>query len=156
MLRWLRWLNRASNDTFLSMVKAARHDVQWLADHSFPERTAMSFDTVIIGAGTVGRCLAGSPAGTGLCIAPVERQRQASLTAPADDGREIAITHKSQRLMRELGRLLSNLAIRRVACAGVMELPEVERITGAQVSVVRTASDDAKVELSTGDSCARN
>lgn len=111
--------------------------------------------------------------------------------APADDGREIAITHNSQRLMRELGLwsrlredeigtlrdamvldgddrgglmfrhdeagksqlgwLLSNHAIRRAAYAEVMELPEVERITGARVSSVRTARDGADVELSSGE-----
>jgi ubiquinone biosynthesis UbiH/UbiF/VisC/COQ6 family hydroxylase len=151
----------------------------------------MSFDIVIIGAGPVGLCFARSMAGTGLRIALVERQPDASLMAPVDDGREIAITHHSQRLMHELGLwarlredeigilrdamvldgddrdglifrhdeagksqlgwLLSNHAIRRAAYAGVMELPEVERITGAQVSAVRTAGDGAEVELSTGD-----
>lgn len=151
----------------------------------------MSFDIVIIGAGPAGLCFARSLAGSGLRIALVERQQEAALMAPADDGREIAITHHSQRLMREmglwarlgedeigtlrdamvldgddrdglmfrhdqtgksqLGWLLSNHAIRRAAYAEVMELPEVERITGAQVNTVRTASDGAEVELSTGE-----
>ncbi len=151
----------------------------------------MSFDVVIIGAGPVGLCFATSLAGCGLRVALVERQPEASLMEPADDGREIAITHHSQRLMRELGLwarlredeidilrdamvldgddrhglmfrhdetgksqlgwLLSNHAIRRVAYARVMELPHVERITGVQVSAVRTASGGAEVELGTGD-----
>lgn len=151
----------------------------------------MAFDIVIIGAGPAGLCFARSMAGSGLRIALVERQQEAALMAPADDGREIAITHHSQRLMREmglwarlredeigtlrdamvldgddrgglmfrhdeagksqLGWLLSNHAIRRAAYAGVMELPEVERITGARVSSVRTASDGAEVELSSGE-----
>ena len=151
----------------------------------------MSFDIVIIGAGPAGLCFARSLAGSGLRIALVERQQEAALMAPADDGREIAITHHSQRLMREmglwarlredeigtlrdamvldgddrdglmfhhdqagksqLGWLLSNHAIRRAAYAEVMELPEVERITGVQVNTVRTARDRAEVELSTGE-----
>jgi ubiquinone biosynthesis UbiH/UbiF/VisC/COQ6 family hydroxylase len=151
----------------------------------------MSFDIVIIGAGPAGLCFARSLAGSGLRIALVERQPEAALVAPADDGREIAITHHSQRLMRELGLwarlqeneigtlrdamvidgddhdglmfrhdetgksqlgwLLSNHAIRRAAYAEVMELPESERITGVQVTAVRTASDGAQVELNTGD-----
>jgi ubiquinone biosynthesis UbiH/UbiF/VisC/COQ6 family hydroxylase len=150
----------------------------------------MSFDIVIIGAGPAGLCFARSLAGSGLRIALVERQPEAALSAPADDGREIAITHHSQRLMRELGLwarlredeigtlrdamvidgddrdglmfrhdetgkpqlgwLLSNHAIRRAAYAEVMALPDVERITGVQVTGVRAASDGAEVELNTG------
>ena len=151
----------------------------------------MSFDIVIIGAGPAGLCFARSLAGTGLRIALVERQDEAALMEPADDGREIAITHHSQRLMRDLGLwarlhedeigtlrdamvldgndrdglmfrhdetgksqlgwLLSNHAIRRTAYAEVMELPEVERITGVRVSGVRTGSEGAQVELSSGE-----
>ena len=48
-------------------------------------------------------CFARSLAGSGLRIALVERQDEAALIAPTDDGREIAITHHSQRLLRELG-----------------------------------------------------
>ena len=151
----------------------------------------MSFDIVIIGAGPAGLCFARSLAGTGLRIALVERQDEAALIAPADDGREIAITHHSQRLMRELGLwarlregevgtlrdamvldgddrhglmfrhdeagksqlgwLLSNQAIRRAAYAEVMALPDVERITGARVTTVRTDSDGAEVSLDNGN-----
>jgi ubiquinone biosynthesis UbiH/UbiF/VisC/COQ6 family hydroxylase len=150
----------------------------------------MSCDIVIIGAGPAGLCFARSLKGSGLRIALVERQPEAGLIAPPDDGREIAITHHSQRLLRELGLwarlreeeigtlrdamvldgddreglmfrhdeagkpqlgwLLSNHAIRRAAYAGVMELPEVERITGVQVSTVRTGRDGAEVELADG------
>jgi ubiquinone biosynthesis UbiH/UbiF/VisC/COQ6 family hydroxylase len=151
----------------------------------------MPFDIVIIGAGPAGLCFARSLAGSGLRIALVERQPEAALFAPADDGREIAITHHSQRLLRELGLwdrlrddeigtlrdalvldgddrdglmfrhdeadksqlgwLLSNHAIRRAAYAAVMEVPEVERITGVQVSTVRTDCDGAEIELANGE-----
>ncbi|MEO7066081.1 MAG: 5-demethoxyubiquinol-8 5-hydroxylase UbiM [Rhodanobacter sp.] len=151
----------------------------------------MSFDIVIIGAGPVGLCFARSLTGSGLRVALIERQDEAALMEPADDGREIAITHHSQRLMRDLGLwgrlredeigtlrdamvldgndrdgllfrhdeagkaqlgwLLSNHAIRRTAYAEVMDLPEVERITGVRVSGVRTSSVGAQVELSTGE-----
>ncbi|RCS29875.1 FAD-dependent hydroxylase [Rhodanobacter denitrificans] len=63
----------------------------------------MSFDIVVIGAGPAGLCFARSLAGSGLRIALVERQEEAALAAPADDGREIAITHHSQRLLGERG-----------------------------------------------------
>lgn len=63
----------------------------------------MTFDIVVIGAGPAGLCFARALAGSGLRVALVERQTQAELAAPADDGREIAITHCTQRLLRELG-----------------------------------------------------
>ncbi|MBQ4854051.1 5-demethoxyubiquinol-8 5-hydroxylase UbiM [Rhodanobacter sp. B2A1Ga4] len=63
----------------------------------------MSFDIVVIGAGPAGLCFARSLAGSGLRIALIERQQEAALIVPADDGREIAITHHSQRLLHELG-----------------------------------------------------
>lgn len=63
----------------------------------------MAFDVVVVGAGPAGLCLARSLAGSGLRIALVERQVEAALAAPADDGREIAITHRSQALLQSLG-----------------------------------------------------
>lgn len=63
----------------------------------------MSFDIVVIGAGPAGLCFARTLAGSGLRVALIERQSEAQLAAPADDGREIAITHHSHALMRELG-----------------------------------------------------
>jgi ubiquinone biosynthesis UbiH/UbiF/VisC/COQ6 family hydroxylase len=63
----------------------------------------MDFDIVVVGAGPAGLCFARSLAGSGLRMALVERQETAALAQPADDGREIAVTHHSQRLLRELG-----------------------------------------------------
>lgn len=63
----------------------------------------MKFDIAVIGAGPVGLCFARALAGSGLRIALIERQSQAALAEPADDGREIAITHYTQHLMSELG-----------------------------------------------------
>ncbi len=62
-----------------------------------------AFDLVVVGAGPAGLCFARSLAGSGLRIALVERQSRAALVAPAEDGREIALTHRSQRLMADLG-----------------------------------------------------
>ena len=61
------------------------------------------FDLVVVGAGPAGLCFARSLAGSGLRIALVERQPRAALAEPAEDGREIALTHRSQRLMADLG-----------------------------------------------------
>ena len=63
----------------------------------------MAFDIVVVGAGPAGLCFTRSLAGSGLRIALVERQDEAALAAPADDGREIAITHRSRQLLQSLG-----------------------------------------------------
>ena len=63
----------------------------------------MSHDIVIIGAGPAGLCFARALAGNGLRIAVVEQQPETVLANPPDDGREIALTHRSHRLLRELG-----------------------------------------------------
>lgn len=63
----------------------------------------MDFDVVIIGAGPAGLCFARSLAGQGLRIAVLERQGKEALVTPAFDGREIALTQHSAKLMRELG-----------------------------------------------------
>lgn len=70
------------------------------ASESRPEHR---FDIVVVGAGPAGLCFARSLAGSGLRIALVERQPRAALADPAEDGREIALTHRSQRLMQALG-----------------------------------------------------
>jgi len=61
------------------------------------------FDILIVGGGPVGLAFARSLAGTGLRLAVVERQDEASLAEPPADGREIALTHHSQHLLRQLG-----------------------------------------------------
>lgn len=60
-------------------------------------------DVAIIGAGPAGLCFAKSLAESGLKVVVLERQTEAALSNPAFDGREIALTHHSVQLMRELG-----------------------------------------------------
>jgi 2-polyprenyl-6-methoxyphenol hydroxylase-like FAD-dependent oxidoreductase len=60
------------------------------------------FDVIIIGAGPAGLGLARSLAGVGLDIALIERQSRVTLEAPPFDGREIALTHQSAQLLRDL------------------------------------------------------
>lgn len=60
-------------------------------------------DVLIVGAGPSGLCFAQMLANSGLRIAVLEKQHEDAIANPAFDGREIAITHRSARLMRELG-----------------------------------------------------
>ncbi len=63
----------------------------------------MQFDAIIVGAGPVGLGLARALAGTGLRLALVESRPESELADPPPDGREIAVTHHSTRLLREMG-----------------------------------------------------
>ncbi|MEE8388904.1 MAG: FAD-dependent monooxygenase, partial [Acidiferrobacterales bacterium] len=63
----------------------------------------MKHDVTIIGAGPAGLGFARSLANTGLHAVIVEKQSAAELSAPAFDGRDIALTHRSVRILKELG-----------------------------------------------------
>lgn len=63
----------------------------------------MNSDIIIIGAGPAGLSFARLLAGTGLDILLVEKQSEKILANPAYDGREIALTHLSHKLMTESG-----------------------------------------------------
>jgi len=63
----------------------------------------MDTDVAIIGAGPAGLALACALKGSGLAVTLVERACEESLAAPPFDGREIALTHRSQAILRELG-----------------------------------------------------
>jgi len=62
----------------------------------------MKYDIVIIGAGPAGLSLAKSLASTPLQILMVEQAPLGSLESPAEDGREIALTHLSLKLLKEM------------------------------------------------------
>lgn len=60
-------------------------------------------DVLIVGAGPAGLALAAALADIGLAPLLLEQQPLAALEQPADDGRDIAITHRARQLMQELG-----------------------------------------------------
>ena len=60
------------------------------------------YDIVIVGAGPAGLSFARSLAETELKIALVEKLPEATLASPPMDGRDIALTHFSEKLMRAL------------------------------------------------------
>lgn len=59
-------------------------------------------DIAVVGAGPAGLCFARALAATGLRITLLERQPETALADPPFDGREIALTHRSVRLLRRL------------------------------------------------------
>lgn len=67
------------------------------------ENGRINCDVVIIGAGPAGLGFARALADTGLSIKILEKSPTKTLQNPAEDGREIALTHLSVRLMKSLG-----------------------------------------------------
>lgn len=63
----------------------------------------MNVDVVIVGAGPTGLSMAHVLAQAGISVALLERQSRAALADAAFDGREIALTHESRRLMQAWG-----------------------------------------------------
>ncbi|MBN8552912.1 MAG: 5-demethoxyubiquinol-8 5-hydroxylase UbiM [Caulobacterales bacterium] len=65
--------------------------------------TSQDVDVAIVGSGPSGLAFARALSGCGLKILLLEAQSEDHLRAPAFDGREIALTHRSIRVLRELG-----------------------------------------------------
>lgn len=63
----------------------------------------LEYDIAVIGAGPVGLAFAQALRGSGLHVGLFERAPEAAIANPAFDGREIALTHHSQKLMRDYG-----------------------------------------------------
>ena len=61
-------------------------------------------DVLIVGAGPAGLALATALADAGLRSTLLEQQPRAALEDPAEDGREIALTHRARRVMQQLGQ----------------------------------------------------
>ena len=66
-------------------------------------QTAIQTDVMVIGGGPVGLATALSFAQAGLRVVVIERLTQASWENPPFDGREIALTHNSVRILKEIG-----------------------------------------------------
>lgn len=60
-------------------------------------------DVLVVGAGPAGLALACALADAGIGCTLLEQQPRQALEQPADDGREIALTHRARRLMQQLG-----------------------------------------------------
>lgn len=102
----------------------------------------MNVDIAVVGAGPAGLCFAQSLADTGLSILLIERQPLDALRHPAFDGREIALTQRSVRILRELG------AWDRLGASDVAPLRSARVLNGASphgLSVVPRAEGEAEL-----------
>ncbi|ASR43898.1 hypothetical protein BEN78_11455 [Xanthomonas citri pv. mangiferaeindicae] len=96
----------------------------------------MQVDIAIVGAGPAGLCFARALAGTGLKIALIERQSREAIAKPAFDGREIALTHGSRRIMETLGLWA------RIDPAQIFDLRDARILNGdADTGLTITAGD---------------
>ncbi|MCC7152274.1 MAG: 5-demethoxyubiquinol-8 5-hydroxylase UbiM [Rubrivivax sp.] len=67
------------------------------------DNESMTADVLVVGAGPAGLALAAALGDLGLRITLFEQQPLAALQEPAEDGREIALTHRTRRVMTALG-----------------------------------------------------
>ena len=83
----------------------------------------MNNKVIIIGAGPAGLSLACSLAETNLEIIVIEKQATKYLSSPSYDGREIALTHFSKKVLEDLGvwKLLSSKDISQIKEAKVLD-----------------------------------
>ena len=67
------------------------------------EESALDADVLVVGAGPAGLALGAALGDLGLRVTLLEQQPLAALQEPAEDGREIALTHRARRAMTTLG-----------------------------------------------------
>lgn len=96
-------------------------------------------DVLIAGAGPAGLALAAALGDAGFAVQLLEQQPRAAIDDPADDGREIALTHRAQRVMQALG-LWSRLPADEISL-----LREARVLNGdARTASLRFATGDAR------------
>lgn len=64
-----------------------------------------NFDVLVVGGGPVGLSFARMMAPLGCRIGVVEKQPLEKIARPADDGREVAVTHRSRQILQGIGML---------------------------------------------------
>ena len=61
-----------------------------------------AYDLIVVGAGPAGLCFVRALEGCGLNTAVIERLPRSMIADPPVDGRDIALTHRSERILRDL------------------------------------------------------
>ena len=92
-------------------------------------------DVVVVGAGPAGLCFARALAGSGLQVTVVEPQPRQALADAAFDGREIALTHASRRVLQDLQLW------QRLPAADIAELRDARVLDGRSPFALTFASD---------------
>ncbi len=98
----------------------------------------MDYDLAIIGAGPAGLSFACSLRDSGLNVAVIEKQSRQLLADPPIDGRDIALTHLSRKLMQQQG------SWQRIGSGNVSPIQRAEVIDGDSPYTLSfdTTSDD--------------
>jgi ubiquinone biosynthesis UbiH/UbiF/VisC/COQ6 family hydroxylase len=97
----------------------------------------LMFDIAVVGAGPAGLAFTRSLTGSGLSVALIEGQPEAALRDPGFDGREIALTHHSIRLLKSLG------AWDRVPAGEISDLREARVLDGGSAFALTFGAEGA-------------
>ena len=105
----------------------------------------MKFDLIIIGAGPSGLSLACSLAKTKLKIAIIEKNSKNKFSKPQNDGRDIALTHRSKNILKKFGiwKLINSKRISPVKEARVLDGNSPRYLRFDHSPAVRTARPPA-------------
>lgn len=101
-----------------------------------PDDPSFDADVLIVGAGPAGLGLACALSDIGLRCTLLEQQPRSAIEQPADDGREIALTHRARRVMERLG-LWAQLD----EAADVSPLNEARVVDGSSPQVLHFGAD---------------
>ncbi len=100
----------------------------------------MKKDLVIIGAGPIGLALACSLAKTSLKVAVIEKRAQKSLASPQPDGRDIALTRYSKKILNDLG------VLNQIPTSVISPIKEARVLNGDSPSSLHFDAYDAQQE----------
>ncbi|EHR71633.1 Ubiquinone biosynthesis hydroxylase, UbiH/UbiF/VisC/COQ6 family [Burkholderiales bacterium JOSHI_001] len=98
--------------------------------------SAADADVLIVGAGPAGLALACALDAAGISSLLLEQQDSASLSAPPEDGRDIALTHRARQVMQQLGLW------QRLPSSSVAPLREARVLDGEATSFLQFGAKD--------------
>ena len=102
---WLDEAQHMADKLSVDLVSGVEISAFWrnMTIHIIGLDIDIKYDIIIIGSGPVGLSLAKALSLLDLRICIVDQQTEAILSSPLDDGREVAITHLSKKILSELG-----------------------------------------------------